>query len=63
MILSASNIVDSLWAITITVRSLDTTFNDFFYNAPFFEAEVLFYHILLAQKEYFKTGEIPELCL
>ena len=31
------------------------TLKDFFENEPFFEAEVLFYHILLAQKEYFKN--------
>lgn len=28
---------------------------DCIYNAPFFEAEVLFYHALLAQKEYFSN--------
>ena len=31
------------------------TLKDFFENEPFFEAEVLFYHVLLAQKEYFKN--------
>lgn len=35
--------------------SLDTTFNDFFYNAPFFEAEVLFYHALLVRNKYFQN--------
>lgn len=35
--------------------SSNTTLHDFFYNAPFFEAEVLFYHALLAQKKYFET--------
>lgn len=28
---------------------------DFFESEPFFESEVLFYHVLLAQKEYFKN--------
>lgn len=31
------------------------TLRDCIYNAPFFEAEVLFYHALLAQKEYFSN--------
>lgn len=31
------------------------TLKEFFENEPFFESEVLFYHILLAQKEYFKN--------
>lgn len=33
----------------------ELTLKDCFYNAPFFEAEVLFYHALLAQKEYFSN--------
>ena len=31
------------------------TLKDFFESEPFFESEVLFYHVLLAQKEYFKN--------
>ena len=31
------------------------TLKEFFENEPFFESEVLFYHVLLAQKEYFKN--------
>lgn len=33
----------------------ELTLRDCIYNAPFFEAEVLFYHALLAQKEYFSN--------
>lgn len=33
----------------------ELTLKDCIYNAPFFEAEVLFYHALLAQKEYFSN--------
>lgn len=32
-----------------------STLKEFFDNAPFFEAEVLFYHALLAQKKYFSN--------
>ena len=41
----------------ITDKSLseNSSLKDFFYNAPFFEAEVLFYHLLLAQKNYHKN--------
>lgn len=31
------------------------TLKEFFESEPFFESEVLFYHVLLAQKEYFKN--------
>lgn len=31
------------------------TLEDFFNNAPFFESEILFYHVLLAQKGYFSN--------
>lgn len=37
----------------INIKEL--TLKDCIYNAPFFEAEVLFYHALLAQKEYFSN--------
>lgn len=33
----------------------ELTLKDCIYNAPFFEAEVLFYHALLAQKEFFSN--------
>ena len=33
----------------------NSTLEEFFLKAPFFEAEVLFYHVLLAQKNYHKN--------
>ncbi|MBD5443410.1 MAG: protein-glutamate O-methyltransferase family protein [Treponema sp.] len=36
-----------------TTLKWTNTLKDFFNHAPFFESEILFYHVLLAQKEYF----------